>query len=89
MANVIAGRSHGRYISRVMSNVFPIDTRRLMVQIHDFDLTVGDILRVGDSVITVIDIDNGEVTFRIDEGEIHDDPRINDPAEVALISIPR
>ena len=60
-----------------------------MVQIHDFDLTVGDILRVGDTVITVIDIDNGEVTFRIDEGEIHDDPRTNDPMEVASISIPR
>ena len=67
----------------------PIDTRRLMVQIHDFDLTVGDILRVGDTIITVIDIDNGEVTFRIDEGELHDDPRTNDPMEVGSLSIPR
>jgi hypothetical protein len=60
-----------------------------MVQIHDFDLTVGDILRVGDTTITVIDIDNGEVTFRIDEGDIHDDPRANDSMEVASIPIPR
>ena len=60
-----------------------------MVQVHDFDLIVGDILRVGDTIITVIDIDNGEVTFRIDEGEMHDDPRSNDPNEVASIAIPR
>ena len=59
------------------------------MQIHDFDLTVGDILRVGDTIITVIDIDNGEVTFRIDEGELHDDPRTNDPMEVGSLSIPR
>ena len=59
------------------------------MQIHDFDLTVGDILRVGDAVITVIDIDNGEVTFRIDEGELHDDPRTNDPNEVVSMAIPR
>ena len=60
-----------------------------MVQVHDFDLIVGDILRVGDTIITVIDLDNGEVTFRIDEGEMHDDPRSNDPNEVAMTAIPR
>ena len=40
-----------------------------MVQIHELDLTVGDVFHVGERTITVVDIDKGEVTFRVDDGE--------------------
>lgn len=31
-----------------------------------FELSVGDVLQVGDQLVTVVDIDGPEVTFRID-----------------------
>ena len=60
-----------------------------MVQIQEFDLIVGDILRVGGKTVTVIDIDQGEVTFRIDEGESHDDDRNHGMMDVATTPLPR
>ena len=55
-----------RYSPRVEEHIFSIDTWRLMVPIQEFDLVVGDVLQVGDATVTVIDIDDGEVTFRVD-----------------------
>lgn len=60
-----------------------------MVQIHEFDLNVGDILQVGDTTVTVIDIENGEVTFRIDEGDSHDDNLMNGSTDAGSYSLPR
>ena len=72
-----------------MSHVFPIDTRRLMVQTHEFEVVVGDIFRVGGTTVTVIDIDNGEVTFRIDEGDDHDEDLCLDDSDVDSTPLPR
>jgi hypothetical protein len=36
------------------------------VQTKEFELSVGDAVRVGDRVITLIDIEDGEAAFRID-----------------------
>lgn len=32
----------------------------------ELDLDIGDVVQIGDHVYTVIDIENGEVCFRID-----------------------
>lgn len=34
-----------------------------------FELSVGDVLHIGDTVLTVIDIDGPEVSFRMDEAD--------------------
>jgi len=36
------------------------------VQTHEFELSVGDAVRIGDRVLTLIDIEEGEAAFRID-----------------------
>jgi hypothetical protein len=36
------------------------------VQELSFELSVGDVLQVGDQLVTVVDIDGPDVTFRID-----------------------
>ena len=33
---------------------------------HEFELSVGDILQLGDHSVTIIDIDGQNVSFRID-----------------------
>jgi hypothetical protein len=43
-----------------------------MVQIHELEVTVGDMIQIGETVLTVIDIDHGDVTFRIDDGDGRD-----------------
>jgi hypothetical protein len=35
--------------------------------VQEFELSVGDAIRIGNRVLTLIDIDGGEVAFRIDE----------------------
>ena len=60
-----------------------------MVQSHELDLAVGDVLQLGDKTVTVIDIDQGEVTFRIDDGESHDDDRTIGHSENGNGPIPR
>lgn len=35
----------------------------------EIELGIGDVVQIGDSIYTVIDIENGEVTFRIDAAE--------------------
>lgn len=34
---------------------------------HELELAVGDVIQIGDYTVTVIDLENGEVTFRIQE----------------------
>jgi hypothetical protein len=60
-----------------------------MVPYQELELSVGDIFHVGDTTVTVIDIENGEVTFRIDEGDMHDAERIRDFAQEAPLTLPR
>ena len=36
---------------------------------HELDLSVGDVLHVGECTITVIDIDGPHVRFQIDHGD--------------------
>ena len=42
-----------------------------MVQVQEHELIVGDVLHFGNVTVTVIDIDQDEVTFRIDDGDTH------------------
>jgi hypothetical protein len=35
--------------------------------VQEFELSVGDAIRIGNRVLTLIDIEGGEVAFRIDE----------------------
>jgi hypothetical protein len=48
-------------------------TWRLTVQLHELELTVGDVLQIGEYTVTVLDIENGEVTFRVEEPEHGED----------------
>lgn len=34
---------------------------------HEFELSVGEVLRVGNRLVTVVDIDGDEVSVRIEE----------------------
>lgn len=36
------------------------------MQEQQFELSVGDVLQIGESVVMVMDVDNGTATFRID-----------------------
>lgn len=60
-----------------------------MVPLQEFDLTVGDVLRVGDTMVTVIDIENGEITFRIDEEDVRDEDPKNDHNGSVNVTLPR
>ena len=61
-----------------------------MVQIQEIELTVGEVFHVGDTTVTVIDIDNGEVTFRIDDGaSLHDGDATNGFADAVPTPLPR
>ena len=60
-----------------------------MVQYHELDLVVGDVFIVGDRSVTVIDIDDGEVTFRVDDTDSTSDELSNDISEAATNPLPR
>jgi hypothetical protein len=61
-----------------------------MVHIHEVDVAVGDVLHFGGTTVTVIDIDNGEVTFRIDNNEpMVDDDCVNGCTEEISVALPR
>ena len=49
------------------------------MQLHELDLTVGDVLQIGERTLTVLDIENGEVTFRIDDSEVREEPDKTSP----------
>ena len=60
-----------------------------MVQRQELELAVGDILRIGDTTVTVIDIENDEITFRIDDADLHDEDPSNDLNDSVPVSLPR
>lgn len=60
-----------------------------MVQHQQVELTVGDVVRIGDTVITVVDIENGEITFRIDDADSSDEDLTNDQSDNLPIPLPR
>jgi len=60
-----------------------------MVQHQELDLVVGDVIRVGETLITVIDIENGEITFRIDDADSSDEDRTNGLSDNTPIPLPR
>lgn len=35
--------------------------------LHEIELNIGDVVKIGDYTVTIIDLENGEVTFRIQE----------------------
>jgi len=39
------------------------------VERPEIELSVGDTLQIGDCVVTVVDIDGDEVSFRVDQAE--------------------
>jgi len=39
---------------------------------REFDLSIGDVLRVGDHLVTVVDIDGEDVSFRIEDSPEED-----------------
>ena len=40
------------------------------MQLHELELMVGDVLQIGEYTVTVLDIENGEVTFRVEEPKL-------------------
>ena len=41
--------------------------------LHEIELTVGEVVQIGEYTVTVIDLENGEVTFRIQEPEAEEE----------------
>ncbi|MFO1042851.1 MAG: hypothetical protein U0941_13755 [Planctomycetaceae bacterium] len=37
------------------------------MSLHEFELNIGDVVQIGEYTVTVVDLENGEVTFRIQE----------------------
>ena len=60
-----------------------------MVQFHEVDLAVGDVLHIAGTTVTVIDIEDGEVTFRVDGADQSGDDRTNGFVEMTPIPLPR
>jgi hypothetical protein len=67
MWKVVTSR-RGRYSRHVLIGCIGLMvTRRWAMSLHEIELTVGDVLQIGEFTVTVIDLENGEVTFRIQE----------------------
>lgn len=47
------------------------------MQLHELELTVGDVVVIGEFTVTVMDIENDEVTFRIDEPKSDSTPDVD------------
>ena len=43
------------------------------MSLHEVELTVGDVLQIGEYTVTVVDLENDEVTFRIQEDSVGDE----------------
>ena len=59
------------------------------MQRHELDLSVGDVFHVGETTVTVIDIDGEEVTFRVDDASSHDDDQTNGMSDSPTNKVPR
>ena len=53
------------------------------VPIYEFELSIGDVITVGEHLLTIIDIDGLDVSFRIDSGDTSAE------AEQHMMLIPR
>lgn len=60
-----------------------------MVQFQELEVAVGDVLRIGEMTVTVIDIENGEVTFRIDDSGNYDPAQLSDLFDKNAAPLPR
>lgn len=60
-----------------------------MVQRLELDLAVGDVVQIGEMTVTVIDIENGEVTFRIDDGNHQESDSAKGFADEKALPLPR
>ena len=60
-----------------------------MVQFQELDLVVGDVISVGGVTLTIIDIDNDEVSIRVDDGQSNEDIHIDDLLTPASSTLPR
>lgn len=48
-------------------HVHKCDSRRAAVQEQQLEVSVGDVIQIGDYVVTVVDIDGTDVSFRVDQ----------------------
>lgn len=55
----------------------------------ELELAVGDVVRIGATLVTIIDIENGEITFRIDDAESIDEDQSNDLNDNVSVPLPR
>ena len=46
------------------------------MELHELDLAVGDVVQIGEYTVTVIDIENDDVTLRVDQPGAIDDSDI-------------
>jgi hypothetical protein len=53
------------------------------MSLHELELTVGEVIQIGEYTVTVIDLEDGEVTFRIQE------PATADDTEMPVVQRPR
>ena len=60
-----------------------------MVHFYEFELTVGDVLQVGEMTVTVMDIENGEVTFRVDDGASYSEEALSESVDRNSNLLPR
>jgi hypothetical protein len=54
------------------------------VQGYEFELSIGDVLHIGESQFTVIDIDGQEVSFRVDSGDNEEDQIVTGLQQVCV-----
>jgi hypothetical protein len=63
-------------------------TRRWAMALHEIELAIGDVLKIGGYTVTVIDLENGEVTFRVQE-PVADEESVTDDEAVENTTPPR
>ncbi len=51
---------------------------------QEFDLSIGEALRIGDRIVTIVDVDGIEVGFRIDD--LFDEHSVSDKDEYLILS---
>jgi hypothetical protein len=56
------------------------------VQEYEFELSIGDVLHIGENQFTVLDIDSQEVSFRVDSGDNADNQVVTG---LQQMSVPR